>query len=136
MKAIIYIIPAFFCFIMIPTFVFGQSSTWVAPKSADTLKNPYKVDDAFIKLGNNVFQKNCTTCHGKSGKGNGPAAIALNPRPANLTSDNVRSETEGAVYWKIVNGKGSMISWNKTLSAKEIWALVAYIKTDLAGQHK
>ena len=27
----------------------------------------------------------CSTCHGTEGKGNGPAAITLNPKPRNYT---------------------------------------------------
>lgn len=32
-----------------------------------------------------MFRGYCAPCHGTSGKGDGPAAAALNPKPANLT---------------------------------------------------
>jgi mono/diheme cytochrome c family protein len=32
-----------------------------------------------------MFESYCAPCHGVSGKGDGPAAAALNPRPADLT---------------------------------------------------
>jgi cytochrome c5 len=32
-----------------------------------------------------VFKNRCTPCHGTSGKGDGPAAAALNPKPRNYT---------------------------------------------------
>lgn len=32
-----------------------------------------------------VWQQRCTTCHGLSGKGDGAAAAALNPKPRDLT---------------------------------------------------
>ena len=32
-----------------------------------------------------MFNSYCAPCHGVSGKGDGPAAAALNPKPANLT---------------------------------------------------
>lgn len=32
-----------------------------------------------------VFKNRCTPCHGVSGKGDGPAAAALNPKPRNYT---------------------------------------------------
>ena len=35
--------------------------------------------------GREMFTSYCAPCHGKSGKGDGPAASALNPKPADLT---------------------------------------------------
>jgi mono/diheme cytochrome c family protein len=35
--------------------------------------------------GAGMFKAWCAPCHGVSGKGDGPAAPALNPKPANLT---------------------------------------------------
>ncbi|MGA7743698.1 MAG: c-type cytochrome [Polyangia bacterium] len=32
-----------------------------------------------------LFKQNCSSCHGESGQGNGPAAGTLNPRPRNFT---------------------------------------------------
>jgi len=32
-----------------------------------------------------VFKNRCTPCHGTSGKGDGPASAALNPKPRNYT---------------------------------------------------
>ncbi|MGB9465284.1 MAG: cytochrome c [Candidatus Acidiferrum sp.] len=36
--------------------------------------------------GKETFLKYCASCHGKDGKGNGPAAIALKPPPSDLTT--------------------------------------------------
>ncbi|MDO5621130.1 MAG: cytochrome c [Paracoccus sp. (in: a-proteobacteria)] len=33
----------------------------------------------------NDFLQYCASCHGDSGKGNGPAAAAMNPQPSDLT---------------------------------------------------
>jgi len=119
------------CVLAIPAISYGQASNFAAPKSADTLHNPYTVNKAFLKLGEKTFKTDCTSCHGKSGKGNGPAAVALQPRPANLTADYVQKSTEGALFWKISHGKGSMPEWGGSLKPKQIWALVTYIKKDL-----
>lgn len=134
MKTVQYFL-AILCFLAIPFIAFGQSSNWVAPSSADTISSPFKFDSAFVKMGEKEFKTNCTACHGKSGKGNGPAAIALNPRPANLTSKKVQAQSDGALFWKIKNGKGSMPTWGKSLKPQQVWALVSYIKTDLSKKH-
>jgi len=119
------------CVLAIPIVTFGQSSNFKAPREADTLHNPFTVNQTFIKLGGKTYKTDCTSCHGKSGKGNGPAAVALNPRPANLKADYVQKSTEGALFWKISHGKGSMPAWGKSLKPKQIWALVTYIKKDM-----
>lgn len=36
--------------------------------------------------GQEMFTNYCAPCHGRTGKGNGPAAAALTPRPADLTT--------------------------------------------------
>lgn len=115
----------------IPALCFAQSANFKAPQKADTLHNPYKVNKAFLKLGAQTFKTNCTSCHGNKGKGNGPAAVALRPRPTNLTKKIVQKSSDGALYWKIYHGKGAMPTWGKSLKSKQIWALVAFIKNKL-----
>jgi mono/diheme cytochrome c family protein len=41
--------------------------------------------------GKAMFQEYCTPCHGKAGKGDGPAALALKKVPADLTKINARN---------------------------------------------
>jgi mono/diheme cytochrome c family protein len=38
-----------------------------------------------LARGEVLFKQNCTSCHGESGQGNGPAAGTLNPKPRNFT---------------------------------------------------
>lgn len=38
-----------------------------------------------------MFQTYCATCHGKAGKGDGPAAVALKKAPADLTKISERN---------------------------------------------
>src|SRR5665213_2833118 len=49
-----------------------------APAMAD-----FAVDmsPANIALGHATYHTTCAPCHGESGKGDGPAAVALNPKP-------------------------------------------------------
>lgn len=42
-----------------------------------------------------MFQMYCVTCHGAEGKGDGPAAAGLNPKPASLASDGFRLDPNG-----------------------------------------
>lgn len=42
-------------------------------------------DSVLAPAGAEMFEQYCASCHGMSGEGNGPAAAALNVRPADLT---------------------------------------------------
>jgi mono/diheme cytochrome c family protein len=98
---------------------------WVAPAEAKALKNPVK------GVGNakKSVETNCVSCHGASGKGDGPAAAALPPpKPANWTSAAVQKETDGEIFWKMSNGRGAMPPW-KHLPEQERWEIVNYIRT-------
>ena len=60
-----------------------------APTSAATTATVdvaaiYQPTPELIAKGKAVFQTNCTSCHGMSGQGDGPAAAALNPKPRNF----------------------------------------------------
>ncbi len=78
--------------------------------------------------GKKLAETNCVSCHGASGKGDGPAAAALTPKPADWTSAKVQGESDGELFWKISNGRGPMPPW-KHLSEKDRWDLVSYVKS-------
>jgi cytochrome c553 len=51
------------------------------------------------------FKNRCATCHGEEGKGNGPAAGALNPKPRNYTDTTwQKSVTDDQIKKTIVMG--------------------------------
>ena len=114
-----------------PTAVFAQGSDWKAPPTAANRPNPVAGNAKATELGQKLYVANCMTCHGQSGRGDGPGAAALEKKPADLTK-KVRSETDGELFWKITEGRSPMVSW-KSLSETQRWELVDYIKT-LAGK--
>jgi mono/diheme cytochrome c family protein len=97
---------------------------WVAPPDAKTAKNPVKG----VGNGKKTAETNCVSCHGPGGKGDGPAAQALNPKPADWTSPKIAKETDGELFWKISNGRGPMPPW-KHLSEKDRWDLIAHVRS-------
>lgn len=103
-------------------------SNWEAPASADKLQNPYKGNNTATEEGKKLYNQLCSVCHGKKGKGDGLAGMNLNPRPANLTSSKVQSQTDGAIYWKITEGNPPMASYKQALTDQQRWQLVNYIR--------
>ena len=70
----------FFCFFMVAFFsngAFPQTSNWIAPEDAKTMKNPVFPTIEVIAEGKNIYMQGCAPCHGEKGKGNGPSSRAL-----------------------------------------------------------
>lgn len=105
---------------------------WVAPPEAAKRINPIESDVPSINRGKRLFLKHCVVCHGPQGRGDGPAAVGLDPKPSNLV-DNGDQHPEGDIAWKIASGRGPMPAWKGTLSEKNIWDLTNFIKS-LAGK--
>jgi len=105
---------------------------WTAPASEKGKQNPAPKDAKTVEQGEKVAKINCVSCHGTKGKGDGVAAVALNPKPADWTSAKVQDETDGELFWKITNGRGAMPAW-RHLPESDRWALLRYIRT-LAGK--
>ena len=113
--------------------LFAQSSDWKAPPSAMNRPNPVAGNANATALGQKLYVGNCMTCHGPSGKGDGPGAAALEKKPADLTARVKAGATDGELFWKISEGRSPMISWKASLSETQRWELVNYIKS-LAGK--
>lgn len=79
-----------------------------------------------FKLGQVVFEKNCASCHGKTGEGLGPVA-----KMPNFSDKHYQeSRTNQQLFDKITGGgQGSgMPAWEKSLTAQDRWNVIAYIR--------
>ena len=112
--------------IFVPLALFAHE--WNAPEKAARRKNPVPKNAAAIERGQKLFQQFCASCHGKSGRGDGPLAAALTPKPANLA---VRAgmHTDGDFAWKIANGRGVMPAFKDQLQENQIWELTHFIQS-------
>ena len=106
-----------------------QEKKWVAPASADKIVNPIKGDTKASVSGKKLYKMMCAVCHGSKGKGDGMAGAGLTPRPTNLTSDAVQSQTDGAIFWKITNGRAPMAGYETSIPEKKRWEIINYIRT-------
>jgi mono/diheme cytochrome c family protein len=56
----------------------------LASVSAGAQTTSRRPDPSAVERGKATFRQSCAACHGDDGRGNGPAATALTPRPTNL----------------------------------------------------
>lgn len=113
----------FMCFAFIQ-----QADVWKAPESAKNKKNPIAADDASIAAGKKVYEKECLSCHGKKGKGDGPNAATLEKPPGDLPSSKVQSQTDGELFWKITEGKKPMPATKLVLTDEQRWQVINYVR--------
>ncbi len=102
---------------------------WKAPARAAAKKNPVPNDADSTAAGKKVYLGNCLACHGEKGKGDGPASIAFNPKPRDLSDPKIAAETDGELFWKLTEGRKPMPSYEKTLSETERWQVINYVRT-------
>ncbi len=130
------IILALLVFVFVFFRSFAQSTPWVAPKDADNVKNPLAGNTSVIVEAKTLYVANCGPCHGEKGKGDGPASQGLNPKPADHTSAGVQSQTDGAIFWKLTEGRTPMPGYKKIFSDQQRWELVNFIRTLAKGGKK
>lgn len=109
-----------------------QEPAWVAPARAASRANPLPSTTEAVKRGLDLFVRECEQCHGKAGHGDGPKSSSLSPRPADLASERVQSQSDGALYWKLSQGRGLMP--RAVLSDKDKWAVVNFLRSLAARQ--
>jgi mono/diheme cytochrome c family protein len=114
----------------------AQTKPWVAPPDADNLKNPLTQTPAVLAEAKTLYTANCGPCHGDKGKGDGVAAAGLNPKPADHTSADVQKQTDGAIFWKLSEGRAPMPAYKKVFTDQQRWELVTYIRTLAKGGKK
>lgn len=102
---------------------------WMAPKSAAEIKNPIAMDDDSIQRGKAIYFDNCASCHGDSVEGMSAQEAGLGADTPNLKK-RLLTHTDGDFFWKIQNGRGDMPSFSDSLSDKETWEVINYIRDE------
>lgn len=107
----------------------GGDEEWVAPARAAKKKNPIEASEASFAKGKVVWSKECASCHGDKGKGDGPAVKDLEKKPGDITSAKTQEQSDGALFWKITEGRKPMASYAQTLSEEDRWHVINYLRT-------
>ena len=118
MKSFIALLFTIVLSVFMMAFIQGPKK-WVVPEKYQKMKNPVPSDENSIKIGKEMYERHCITCHGVTGKGDGPRAIKLNQTPGDFTSENFRKETDGAIFYKMTEGHKDMPSFKRRIPGND-----------------
>jgi mono/diheme cytochrome c family protein len=102
------------------------------PESPSPL--PDAADASAGHEGETIFQQRCFVCHGREGKGNGPASTGLGAAVRDLTSPSWQDSTSDDTIRSVIRngaqavGGSVAMAPNRDLSDPQIDSLVVYIR--------
>jgi len=105
--------------------LFAQDWDIPADKKAKNSYIPFTGVTA--KAGEDLFTKNCMSCHGNPGKGN--SLKTLKPIPPDLSGPVTQKRTDGDLFYILTTGRQIMPSFKNILSEDQRWELISYIRS-------
>ena len=106
-----------------------KTDEWVVSPRRARKKNPIPGNSRSLAEGKKLYVRECLSCHGAGGKGNGPEAKDLEKPVPDFTTAKAAAQTDGALFWKTTMGRTPMPGYRKTLSKKQRWHLVNYMRS-------
>jgi len=129
----------FFGLAILAAFTFTQTANaqakpkgkeWKTPAADASKKSTVKAGDASaISEGKAIWGKDCKSCHGVKGLGDGTKAEKIDISCGDFSSKEFQSLSDGELFYKTTAGRKPMPSFKEKLSDTERWQLVAYMRT-------
>ena len=84
-----------------------------------------------IRHGADLFATHCAACHGRRGRGDGPAGRFFRVKPSDLTADHVYGHTDGDMFWWITNGIGDVMPpLGVALDEDARWNVIDFVRAN------
>ncbi|MGD0756439.1 MAG: cytochrome c [Bacteroidales bacterium] len=116
-------------FLMLCATLVAQPKPWVVPANFKSMKSPVAMGDASTKAGLALYTKDCASCHGKTGLGDGVKARTLKDFPGDFSKAVFQSLSDGDIFYRTKTGKGDMPKYEGKLADDDIWNVVNYLRT-------
>lgn len=117
-RTLLYLFPRTFSLVVVCLAMGSTGSTATATNGAE-------------ERGKVIFEKRCASCHGPRGRGDGPEAPFLSPRPPSLISAATSVKTDEELSAMIENGmpRTAMRGWKNELTEEQRRDVLAYIRS-------
>ena len=107
----------------------AQPKPWTVPANFKSMANPVAKGEASNKAGKTLYDKNCASCHGKAGLGDGVKARALKTFPGDFSKADFQNQTDGDHFYKTKTGRSEMPKYEGKIADNDIWNMVNYMRT-------
>jgi mono/diheme cytochrome c family protein len=105
---------------------YSEPSTETAAEEAEETV----VGEVSVAAGEVVYLARCALCHGETGKGDGPAGRALDPKPRDHTDGSYMSTlTDEDIKTQIMDGKGAMPPHKDLINEQELESVILYVRS-------
>lgn len=107
------------------------------PEPYAALRDPTPDNAAKLHRGAAIFDRQCSSCHGWSGRGTGPEGFFLVPAPADLAwlAHAPKDKADPYIYWSIAEGgtafESEMPAFKHSLSQDDVWSVTAYLRAGM-----
>ena len=106
-----------------------KAEPWEVPARFKNMKNPELANKASIDIGTRIYRRDCLSCHGRTGLGDGTKARELETFSGDFSSAEFHNQTDGEMFYKTKFGRGEMPAYDKKVPDEDIWNLVNYMRT-------
>ena len=107
------------------------------PAAYEGLINPLTSTETVLANGQRIYEEVCSTCHGVSGDGDGPAGATLDPSPSNIgrLPRMPMMSSDAYLYWTVAEGgvpiQTGMPMFKQTLTQDQVWSVILYVREGL-----
>ena len=96
--------------------------------------NKIPITPVSLTNGKNIFENNCSVCHGITGNGDGPMAKQFDPLPAVLSNPKLTGDANTTAYdnFEVISvgiANTAMMAWAGVLSEAQIWDVTYYLRS-------
>jgi mono/diheme cytochrome c family protein len=98
---------------------------------AQSQSSPVPASDASLARGQEIYASLCATCHGVQGRGDGPLARTMIPRPADFRVHMAEGHTPDQLFDWLSNGvpDTAMVGFADQITVEDRWNVINYLQT-------
>ncbi|MBL6963556.1 MAG: cytochrome c [Bacteroidetes bacterium] len=101
---------------------------WKIPAKYLSMKNPMDASNIDMNVAKSMYSKYCKSCHGATGKGDGPKSLSLDSKMRSFKSPEFKLQKPGVIYYKSFIGRDEMPNFEKKITDEEDrWLLINYM---------
>jgi len=106
----------------------GKGKPWDIPAKYKKMKNPTTANAENLKIGKQLYDKHCASCHGKKGLGDGVKAKKLDTEMPDITTKTYKAQADGVKYYQSFIGRDDMPNFEKKIPDEEDrWAIINFM---------